>query len=385
MIRQTKGFSLIELLVVVGIIMLVLGAAFETYLSMFKKSLPEQQKASAQAETSIDIQLLVTDIKNAGFAMPKEAAVASKNNLTQAEAKVWQQISNSDWNKYSHLEGTDRLYLADATQIFEDFSDDCTEVGNISLNDYARIVMSKLQGSVGFHAKLTADAQEGDSSISVDTPDIDGNANQCECTGACTAKTSCDATTRKDKDCDFRANKAVIIVDTNAKQIEGRRVSGQHDKTSTTIEFKSGETLEHDYSKNSSYVVPAICYWLGVPTENSPFYGQPQVFTLYRNSDPYIDGVEDFQVQYGYDKDGNGALEWYDEIDLNYSLQAIWIGLVIRLPHRQRQIVDNREQIELYDPGQNQVHQYELTDEMKHYYRRIYTITIHPRNIHAVD
>jgi len=374
-----KGFTLLEIMVAISIFMLVIGAAFSAYITMVKHSSTETAKAVDQMATNIDLQVLVTDIKNAGFAMPAICAVAPKDNLSEDEAKSWECIPNDKWNDYSNIEGTDRLYLADAGEIIQDFSDDCTEVGDLSNSDYKIISNAKIQN--GYFAKLISDANEGDTSIAVDTNDIDGNDNNCICNSTCSGTSHCTSSRRKEKDCDFKARKALIIADSNSNKVEGRRIASNHNKTSLIISFKGGETLENDFPTNS-YVVPAICYHLGIPTDKSPFCGQKQVFTLYRNSDPYIDGVEDFQVQYKY----SGA--WQDSFTLDPAhpeyLQAIWVGLVIRIQKKQKNIVYTDTSVSLKNPDGNTVHSYNLTDEMRHYYRRIYTIDVVPRNARAI-
>jgi len=95
--------------------------------------------------------------------MPAICAVAPKDNLSEDEAKSWECIPNDKWNDYSNIEGTDRLYLADAGEIIQDFSDDCTEVGDLSNSDYKTISNAKIQN--GYFAKLISDANEGDTSI----------------------------------------------------------------------------------------------------------------------------------------------------------------------------------------------------------------------------
>ena len=64
-----KGFSLIELLVTIVIILLVLGGAYITYITILKGFFKETTSIETQIETSVGTELLRLDIEHAGFGL----------------------------------------------------------------------------------------------------------------------------------------------------------------------------------------------------------------------------------------------------------------------------------------------------------------------------
>lgn len=365
---KERGFSLVELMVVVVIFSLVTGAAFEIYLTMSELNLTETAKVDEQFETAVELQLLTNDIRNLGFCVPAVCSVASKDNLTKHEAKKWEGFSKNEvTSKYSNIIGTDRLYISDMGEIVSDFSNDGTESGDLDDNAFTTITNIKIDYS-GYYASLLEDPSIGDDHITVDVTDIDQDGNKTM------------------NDHDYKATKSLIIAHPTGNPVEGKRIKGNHNKKEQLIYFKVGETLIHDFDIGD-YVVPALCYHLKKPGSSSPFYDQPQVFTLARNSDPFLEGVEDFQVMYHYDGDSDGnweADEWIHTLPtLGYSpnrLRSIKVTLMVRIPKRQSTEVDSRNSIQVIRNHRI----INLNAEMRHYYRRIFTVDVVPRNIRMI-
>ena len=383
---KQEGFSIIEFMIAIAIITVVIGAAFQAHLTMSKSNITETAKIEGQFESAIELQILENDIKNAGFCVPTVCTVASKNNLSSSEAEDWEGFTGAETGgDFSHIIGTDRLYLSDLVEIVDDFSSDETESGVLTDADYTTMVNAKLNND-GYFATLSVDEVAGSTSITINTGerDIDGNDGQPE-------------PSPYNDDYDFKADKALIITDTAGNPPEGRRIDGSHASDSTTIDFMRSEALENGFLASDSLVVPAICYHLEKPGASSPYSGQPQVFTLARNSDPFLEGVEDFQVVYHYcddddDEDGGWehiSAEWIDDMQAGYNpdnLHSIRIFVVVRMPKRQENEVDTRANIpmEIIHPDDGSVirtvRTLTLTTEMKHYYRRELTIDVVPRN-----
>ncbi|MDY7034032.1 MAG: PilW family protein, partial [Thermodesulfobacteriota bacterium] len=169
--------------------------------------------------------------------------------------------------------------------------------------------------------------------------------------------------------------------DTAGNDPEGRMINESHTSSSTTIDFMRSEELENSFLASDSSVVPAICYHLEKPGASSPYSGQPQVFTLARNSDPFLEGVEDFQVRYHNDVNSDGLVdagELVDQLPISsYNpnlIRSIKVDMVVRVSKRQDEEVDDRSSITVGS------HSLNLTTEMKHYYRRELTIDVVPRN-----
>jgi len=363
---RQNGFSLIEFMVAITIFSFVIGAVFQAHLTMTRANITETAKIEGQFESIIELQILENDIKNAGFCVPNICTVVSKDSLTSQEAQDWEGFSGSEVGDiFSNIVGTDRLYLSDLGEIVEDFSTDGTESGVLNDTDYTSMSNAKLNNG-GYFATLSSAFAAGSTWITINAggKDIDGGDNGSS------------------NDYDFNADKALIIADTSGNPLEGRRINNSHSSNSTTINFMANEGLENGFN-TGSFVIPAICYHLQKPGASSPFSGQLQVFTLARNSDPFLEGVEDFQVSYHYDSNSDGIWadpgEWagflptagYD----SSLLRAIRVSLVVRVPKRQSNEVDARDSITVENNTLG------ITTEMKHYYRKEFTIEAVSRNI----
>ena len=376
---REDGFSLIEIMIAVAIFSLVIGAAFQAHLTMSRANITETAKLEGQFESTIELQILENDMKNAGFCVPDVCAIASKDSLTSLEAVDWEGFTSGDvGGNYSKIIGTDRLYLADLGEIVEDFSSDGTESGALTDGEYTTMVTVKLSSSDGYSAALSSDASIGDSSITI----ISGNRDiDSSDSGA-------------SDDYDFKADRALIIANTSGNPPEGRMIDSSHSSDSTIVSFLENEAMEGAFVAADSVVAPAICYHLQKPQGSSPFHDQVQVFTLTRNSDPFLEGVEAFQVAYHYDTNDNGdwediSSEWIDELPGSYDpklLRSIKVIIVVRASNRQTNEAESRDSVslEILDSGGSVIrtlNTLNLTTEMKHYYRKEFTIEVVPRNM----
>ncbi len=81
MIRRNAGFTLVELLVVMGILGLVLGVTSDLFISMLKGYKQQGKIAETNIEGIIGLELLRGDIERAGYGLPWQVPVTYQEAL----------------------------------------------------------------------------------------------------------------------------------------------------------------------------------------------------------------------------------------------------------------------------------------------------------------
>ncbi|HTY07964.1 MAG TPA: prepilin-type N-terminal cleavage/methylation domain-containing protein [Candidatus Edwardsbacteria bacterium] len=108
---------------------------------------------------------------------------------------------------------------------------------------------------------------------------------------------------------------------------------------------------------------------------------------LLRNGQPFLDNVEDFQVRYFWDKDGNGTIdstagEFDDALSVvvnpatwNYRPILVGVAVVTVSPTQEAAIVDGRTSYTIW------THTTNLSTAQQRHYRNFYSLYIRPRDI----
>jgi len=69
---SSQGFTLLELLVTMGILLIVLTAAYQSYIHLLRGFVAESSSAQAQMETVVNTNLLRLDIAHAGYGLARD-------------------------------------------------------------------------------------------------------------------------------------------------------------------------------------------------------------------------------------------------------------------------------------------------------------------------
>ncbi|MFN3479296.1 MAG: PilW family protein [Thermodesulfovibrionales bacterium] len=299
MIKQvSKGFTLIELMVVIGIFGIVLAAAFSAYVYFVNSTTRESELTMINSDVATVLKLLERDIQMAGFGLPVETRVASHNDCN---------AGNENFCK----SGTDRLFVADGWEILRDFTDDQKDDGLIPTSPtdyYSRIANSK-NDSGGYRSPLSSPATSGTSQITVDTINIDSSDE------------------RSDPDQngkDIKDNKSLIISD--GQNVEGHRIATM---SGNTINLLSNDYLIKNYPQDSR-VVPAIAWYVRKDSTGKKYPDGSDVYWLYRNENKVMPYVEDFQIRYGYGAFPNDPLkggiqenDWSDKVPPDHNPDSV--------------------------------------------------------------
>lgn len=107
---------------------------------------------------------------------------------------------------------------------------------------------------------------------------------------------------------------------------------------------------------------------------------------LLRNGQPLLDNVEQFQVRYFFDQDGDGVIDTtaefqdvfgaqVDPVHWNFTPLLIGVTIVTSPPAFESRQVDFRNTVDIWDSS------YPLDPMMQRRYRNVHTMLVRPRNI----
>jgi len=100
--HEQKGFTLVELMVVVAIFFFILAGVFTAYISQHRASVIQAQVTDTQQNARIAMDFLSKEIRMAGFGKPAGAVNGFSNTITPA-------INNDATNGNNVLNGTDQI------------------------------------------------------------------------------------------------------------------------------------------------------------------------------------------------------------------------------------------------------------------------------------
>ncbi len=322
-----KGFSLVEMMIAIVVFSFVIAASYATYINFLHSVTRESTLTSINSDVMTSFKLLERDIKMAGFGLPRAARVASDNNCN---------VGNEDFCKAN----ADRLFMADGWEILRDFTDNKDDDGNILPTHYSKIADAKYADS--YRAQLSSAASSGATSITVNTLNID-SADELDDPDDPNGE-------------DIKDNNAVIIQGPATNNVEGHRVGSIG---GLTINFLISDSLQMNYAANST-VVPAIAWYVREDPDGRKYPDGSKMYWLYRNQNRVMPGIEDFQIRYGYDADGDG-IQWDDDIPPSFNpdnhvfafghLKAIEITLRVKFIDKKEptktQIFDHKTIVDL--------------------------------------
>ena len=256
-----KALTLVELLVVMVISLMVMGAVYASLSMFLKKTSTSEKKIREEEEIRLALSLLEDDIRHSGFGYLKE------ENGTCLLA-VDDNCGGPD--KFCEP-GTDRLFVADGWRMIREFTEDHCPDGNVPDDVYEALAGSAFAGNV--------------TSISGDTVIVENlnvNGRNLRGGGLCGDD--------DDDGSDFSGNGAAIMCGCDDNSTYGRRISSI-DNSTPQIDLLSNE---EDITANCSKMVPAIIWYVRKPDDDNDFW-------LYRNESRVLKGIKDFQVKIGYD------------------------------------------------------------------------------------
>ncbi len=148
--KDSRGFSLIELLITLTITLLILGLAFSLLAGALNKKVREEKQANMLADANVGLGRMAEEIENSGFGLRSNGIVASDSSEDQIRIRA---------NLNAFLKQTSSTTVSDAS---ED-------------------VIFKLVAKPGEPSALVrSDVGTGTSSVlagSVDDSDINGDGN----------------------------------------------------------------------------------------------------------------------------------------------------------------------------------------------------------------
>ena len=280
MIRNKKGMTIPELLVAMFMSLIVVSATYSFYIYFINNASKERAKAEVQKKVNSVFSILSDDVRHSSFGLLK----SSQKSVCLFVIDDNCSVGDDSFCK----SGTDRFFVADGWQIIRDFADDNCPDGNIADNVYEAIVGKEYAAKINNYSPPDT--------IDVNILDID---SKCRSNASLCGDGKCD---------DIKDNKAIIVCgckDSNGASgnywQEGRRI-GSIDTTSKTITFLSKEkALNYSYCSPDGRVLPANVWYIRKATDG--------VYWLYRNQRKVMDNVIDFQVEAGYDSNGDGMID----------------------------------------------------------------------------
>ncbi|MFQ5559644.1 MAG: PilW family protein [Nitrospinota bacterium] len=290
-----KGFSLLEMLIAMGIFGIIMGVATSTYIT-FLNHLPRERKiASVNSDAKIAMLLMEKDIKTAGFGLPPELRIASDDNCTVGDTSFC--VANSD-----------RIFIADGWEMIKDFTNNGDEDGTITTAKY--VTLSTVGENGGYFTTLSVDTTAGATLVPVTQMNINSGDEEAN------------AHTPDD---DFKANRALILYNSALSTLEGHRTT-----TGSNMTLLGADALNTAIPVSGTQVVPAIAYYIAV-VDGNPW--------LFRNNNKVLKGVSALAFQYGYDDNGNQYIEgnvipseWKDSIPGGFTaerLKAVRISMTV--------------------------------------------------------
>jgi len=245
--RSTQGFSLIELMVALGILGLVVAAVMQTFVAQNHAYTVVDQTTEAQQSMRAVANLIEHDIRATGFMVP-EAAAACATDLNNAP---------------------DTLWVTDADPI-DPTSQNRSQLG------------ATVQG--GFNA-----ANTGFQTVNVDNVILDGTAYY---------DTNGDGV----PDADFQNNGGVIVFDAdNPQKGTACGIVQNVNPGANTVRVDFRSTMAAPGLTDRLVMVPAHVYAIDLVTN-------PLTPSLTRDGALLANDVEDLQVAFFFDVDNNGQM-----------------------------------------------------------------------------
>jgi len=85
MIKQKKGYSILEVLITLFIVSLILSAAYFTYVSIFKEMKEESESVELQIEKLVGLELLRLDLEHAGYGIGKPLNINDDHYIVESK------------------------------------------------------------------------------------------------------------------------------------------------------------------------------------------------------------------------------------------------------------------------------------------------------------
>jgi len=163
--HNVAGFTLVELLIVMGMLGFVMAAIYSLYLTHERSAYTQDEVAEVQQNVRIAMDSITRDIRNAGTLIPRVDNPATATNVENSP--VGSANPNSiTLNMASSQEGyawvTADNYLAGPTTDFTLVVDSATSLGNFTTGDVVRIMrpelMTEATGTAGSLYSVTSTA-----------------------------------------------------------------------------------------------------------------------------------------------------------------------------------------------------------------------------------
>ena len=324
-----RGFSLVELLVAIIILLVILGGVYAFFVNFIDQLELQRKKAEVLKEARLAFRVLEDDIKHAGFALPSEV---EKNAADCSSGKGVCRFAVYRCDKYSNpthdptfcIDQTSVFFIADGWRIIQDWTNDNCPDGNISEEDYE--FLADVMSNGGFFSKVVG--YGGSKNIEIDKVDIDNKS--------VSTITFCGSTGSADERArDYWVNHAFIVCGctNNAGNYgqEGRRIASISSTPSGYVLgfYSKSEVLGYKWcNPTESKVVPAIVWYVAEDPQTG-------IVWLWRNGRKVLPNVEFFKVHVGYDFNSNGIVEeteWMNAEDFspNASISAQNPSLCLR-------------------------------------------------------
>lgn len=277
------GFSLLELLIVMAISSVLMGTAISIFGVFVNTSSEQSILDNNNSEISLVSKFIEKELMLAGYGLPQSTRVASDNNCNVG-------------NETFCVNGTDRLFIADGTQLLKDITDNNEADGTIAIPEMTNIANSKNGTVGGYCTYLTSNASTGATSLSLQNLNI--NLGEELATNPVTK--------------DFISNNALIIGDNS--RVEGHRIASVG--AAVTLMSLDPIVAATGYliaATPQPIIVPAAAWYVRNDPDGRKYNDGTPIRWLYRNNYKVMPHVDNFQVQYGYDEKNDG-IQWADTV-----------------------------------------------------------------------
>lgn len=276
---REAGFTLIEMLIVMVISSVLMGAVLSLFIQYVNTSAQQSAQDDINAEVSSLFKVIEKDVMMAGYGLPARTKIASHFNCIAADPAFC-------------VNNTDRLFVADGWQILRAVTDNNEDDGQIAANFMTFIANRKSSAAGGYSTTVKADIGTGINTMTLLALNINSGE---ELTVSAT---------------DFSADNALIIGD-NAR-VEGHaiRIVTPPD----TVETMALDPVIQPYLAAVDHsVVPATVWYVRNDPDGKTFSDGSPVNWLYRNGFKVLPNVSNFKVKYGYDTKNDG-IQWSDTV-----------------------------------------------------------------------